>query len=142
MRQRRKLLLHLNYCCIVDKGKRAYVRNSKRMTSHQQWLNGKIDLEMRKDGRNREERWSSTSDSEMEEGQLRNFGLVQDNEGRAVSHPVKGPIQLPLQDVEGGQITGKDLVGSPSSGGDCSPRADGIHWQSKEGRGPATETEY
>ncbi|KAK1569198.1 hypothetical protein Q3G72_033743 [Acer saccharum] len=194
---------------LVDKGKRAHVRSSKRRPSYPTCMNGKLILEKKKVVSGSAESWTSTSDSELEEGQFRNFGLekgecsrfkskgfgpkhdgllkkdrysgnglqtnsgdglsisfgvqddgnlsscgngllvpnsnrpyrnsyrnraasaenapkqifvrnseqrvvsLSDSEGRLMSLPLKDPIQLPLMDGKGGQISGKDFLEVP-----------------------------
>ncbi|KAK1554408.1 hypothetical protein Q3G72_011679 [Acer saccharum] len=60
----------------MDKGKQVHVRSSKRRTSHPACLNSKLILDKQKVVSDSVESWTSTSDSNFEEGQLRNFGLV------------------------------------------------------------------
>ncbi|KAK0596042.1 hypothetical protein LWI29_012254 [Acer saccharum] len=183
-----------------DKGKYTYVRNSKRKPAKGSYLNGKLILEKNNgagDRGNRENGWTTSSDSGSEEGQLMDSSkwrgecsnrkqvvigpkvgkldgpqktcfssgpirgsetnlsssedraistaspssleeleqrkkdqigsakkillrhkdqmifAFSDQEGRNVSLPLRGPIQLPLNDLEGGKIRGDDLVEIP-----------------------------
>ncbi|KAK1556457.1 hypothetical protein Q3G72_005313 [Acer saccharum] len=73
----KKNIFNLNFKVggLVDKGKRAHVRSSKRRPSYPTCMNGKLILEKKKVVSGSAESWTSTSDSELEEGQFRNFGL-------------------------------------------------------------------
>ena len=191
----------------MDKGKQAFVRNSKRRVVQPTCMNGKLILEKQKVASRSKDNESSSSDSEVEERQFRvfgkekgecsrfkfmgngpkldgllkenrqqeegshfssgdglnlTFGLMEegiqpessnesahkkvensqrrraaltenipkkllvrsskqrtislsDNDGRLMSLPLKGPIQLPLKDGQGRQIRGKDFREVPLS---------------------------
>ncbi|KAK3220256.1 hypothetical protein Dsin_014226 [Dipteronia sinensis] len=60
---------------VVDKGKQAYVRKEKKRTSHPNCVNGKLEIEKINEVRSRTKSWTSSSDSDVEEGFLRNYGL-------------------------------------------------------------------
>ncbi|KAK1582613.1 hypothetical protein Q3G72_016758 [Acer saccharum] len=60
----------------ADKGKQAWVRNSKSRTSHPTCVNDKLVLKKKKVVRGRAESWTTSSEEETEEGQFRDFGLV------------------------------------------------------------------
>ncbi|KAK2650230.1 hypothetical protein Ddye_017719 [Dipteronia dyeriana] len=70
---------------LVDKGKQTYVRNSKRRTSHAYYVNGKLQIGKSKAVRSNTKSWTSSSESSMEEGQLRNFGLEKDESSKLKS---------------------------------------------------------
>ncbi|KAK0601608.1 hypothetical protein LWI29_025779 [Acer saccharum] len=99
-----------------DKGKLIQVRNSNRKPTRGTYLTGKLILDKKRglDGRGMGESvWSTSSDTGSKEGQIKEFGLSRDQEGRTVSLPLREPIQLPIKDARGGNIRGEDLVAVP-----------------------------
>ncbi|TXG68297.1 hypothetical protein EZV62_003232 [Acer yangbiense] len=100
-----------------DKGKRTYVRDSKRRTSHLGGVVGKLDLEKKRHGSCRVESWKSSSDSDTEEGQLRYVGIFKGecSKGRWSKESSSGPKEVGSQSSANGLTTAKNSENESSS---------------------------
>lgn len=101
----------------IEKGKKAYVRNSNRMIAHSPILNGKLVLEKRKGVRCKVDSESSSSNFDIEEGQIRNFSLTKGECSKA-KYVGKGP-KLDESKFSSGSLASK-MSGSQESSKDGS----------------------
>ncbi|KAK0597466.1 hypothetical protein LWI29_025553 [Acer saccharum] len=89
----------------MDKGKRTYVRSAKMKTSHPHSVCGKLELEKKISASCRAESWSSSTNSDLEEGQLKNFGLFK-GECSKVKSVGFGPKIDGLKQTHGKKVVG------------------------------------
>ncbi|KAK4852607.1 hypothetical protein QYF36_025427 [Acer negundo] len=120
----------------MDNGKQAHVIISKRRTSHPTCLNDKLILEKQKEDGNQSSCGyglhvvaTKSPDKDPNRGRAASIDMIpnqilvrnsdqrvvsfSDNDGRLMSLPLNGPIQLLLKDGQRGQIRGKDFLEVP-----------------------------